>query len=57
MNPALICHGPGLFEEIDLDKATPEQLELAIVSAIELELVIALLNMETRQHELERAQR
>lgn len=52
MNLALICHGPGRFEEIDMAKATPEQLELAIVSAIELELVVALLNMETK-NELE----
>lgn len=56
MNPALICHGPALFEEIDLTKATPEQLQLAIVSAVELELVVALLNMEAR-NELERAPR
>ena len=53
MTRALICHGPGDYEVIDLEEATPEQREVAIVSQLELEMVAALLRLQETKHELD----
>lgn len=53
MTRALICHGPGIYQVIELDDATTEQVEVAIVSQLELEMVEALTRLQETKHELD----
>lgn len=52
MSRALICHGPGDYEEIDLSDATSEIEALAIRTPAELELVEMIMQLENN-NELE----